>query len=144
MIPQDIVKLLGQSPLGALVQGKPDQFMPRVEERAKFFNEHPQNVSLAGEMQETNPFSSGLIGPHAKTSALLGNPLVNPQEGIYRSPYKMSIGKMQQAEQMPDLTTYEQASNANDTGLMDSLMQKHPGDARFAVHKTVMSLLGQK
>ena len=38
------------SPLGALLQGKPQEFMPRVKQRGEFFVEHPENISFGGDM----------------------------------------------------------------------------------------------
>lgn len=50
---------------------------------------------------------------------------------------QQTIGQMQQANQSPDLTAYENAFNSGDTKTMDSLAAKYPSDVRYQVHKTL-------
>lgn len=53
-----------------------------------------------------------------------------------------SVGAIQQAHQMPDLTAYENAINTGNWSAAQQLAKFHPGDARFLIHETLQLLGG--
>lgn len=53
------------------------------------------------------------------------------------TPGTRTVGQMQQATQMPDLTTYENALNKGDTATLTALAAKYPTDTRFQLHKSL-------
>lgn len=55
-----------------------------------------------------------------------------------------TIGEIQRLVQDPDLTSYENAVKGHDFKAMDVLSDKHPGDARFAIHRNNPKFFGEQ
>lgn len=135
-----------QSPLGALAQGKPQQFMPALKQRADFFVQHPENISFGGDMQAVNPGGfAGALPFNTQVDQMTSQPIVGqslarpgfdrvkaivPQSDRIQTTGGYSIP----AQSNADALVYEGAMKSGDVGLMDKLMQLHPKDARFSVH----------
>jgi hypothetical protein len=139
------------SPAGALAQGQPQQVLPRLQQRVDFFAQHPQNISLGGDMQPVNPGGfAGALPFNTRMDQMTSAPMSGPslaRSGLEHlkamQPSQESIGQMQVAHQSPDLTMYEQALNTGNNSLLDRLAAAHPGDARFSIHQTLLSIGGK-
>lgn len=90
-------------------------------------------------------FPQGLIsaknGQDFTNRAMVGGLLSSPESKAgslirpLESPAQKTIGQMQQAHQIPELSQYENAMNTGNLTLADEISKKFPGDARFQIHK---------
>lgn len=130
---------LDRAPVGALIQGQPQEFVPRVQDTLSYLGRSPETkMSFAGDMTAVNPGGfAGALKPvaHFAQSTTPGAP-INTNPSSYQNLRKVNIGSLQQSHQMPDLTAYEKAIKAMDFPKILEIAAKHPNDARFMVHET--------
>lgn len=134
------------SPIGALVQGKPEQFLPR----AQTVMSNPETLQMiqGGFGPHGSPaggalFHSGIKNVGALDTLAARNRITASQlRNMKGTNTKLTTGQIQQSTQNPNLTGYEQAMNTGNVGLMETLRRAHPNDPRFAIHLQIPMLSG--